>query len=190
MEAQGPGRLFLAVPPSLHPPPLASHPPDPPDTHVLDMNTAQPWGRNSEACSGGCSLIVWPVRTSLLEASVALWHCYKCRYEGMSPAGPCDTYCSLLVHWECPTSLFSIVVKSIQHKVYHFSHVRCADAMAFNTFPLLWNRHHPPYLELFSFCEAGTLYPLDSNSPAPPPPAPGHYPSPSLYEFDCSRDLT
>lgn len=28
----------------------------------------------------------------LLETLMALWHCHKCRYEGMSLVGPCDMY--------------------------------------------------------------------------------------------------
>ena len=86
-------RPFPAVPPSLPRPlllGLQSHPPGPPDTQAL--------GRGRRAALGpelrGLLWRLYPHCMAewvlLLETFTFLWHCHKCRYEGMSPVGPCD----------------------------------------------------------------------------------------------------
>ena len=64
--------------------------------------------------------------------------------------------------------LFLVVVKHIQHKIYHLNHFLVYGSVALSTFTLLCNHHHHLPSDLLS-CKTKTLSPLNTNSPFPSP---------------------
>ena len=62
------------------------------------------------------------------------------------------------------TAFFSIEIKFTKDKIYHFSHFKVCNSVAFSTFTLLCNHHHYPIPEHF-ITQKETMYPLSSHKP-------------------------
>lgn len=90
-----------------------------------------------------------------------------------------------------PDYLFVLIVmKFIEHKVYHFNNsFKMYNSVSFSPFIVLCNQHHYIIPEHFHHPKQKPLTHLGSHSPFPsPPPAPGsHSFAFCLYEFAYSR---